>query len=404
MLKLAGFIVPALLACALSAQVTISNSNPKRDSTGAIMDAHDGKILHVAGLYYWFAASYGNCTEPKGNSGCAGAAPGACGFQLNHNVTLWTSTDLFNWQYQGVVFGMANSGLPAGAMFCPKVLYNKQTGMWVLWVNPILGDDFGVSYYAVATSAQPTGPFKVVSQNVTSLAFQDVGDFNLFQDDDGTAYVIYTSHIQGYPTTHQMSVEKLTSDYTATLGSAGNSGFFGQSFVEAPAYFKRNGVYYAVFGQCCCYCQSGSPVTVYSAPSPMGPYTAQGKIDVPGPMTHTSVLSTLRKATCPAENRGRAAAFVQAVLDGAPVAASAQTACKRMTGGDSAVHAQQTDIFAYTDGQGQQQFIWVGDRWQQSPDGLKSHDPTYWAPLVFNSTGGVQPFTFVDNFTITVTA
>jgi len=37
------------------------------------------------------------------------------------------------------------------------------------------------------------------------------------QDDDGTAYIIYTAHISGYPTTHQMSVEQLTDDYTASL-------------------------------------------------------------------------------------------------------------------------------------------------------------------------------------------
>ena len=91
---------------------------------------------------------------------------------------------------------------------------------------------------------------------VTTLAFQDTGDFNLFQDNDGTAYVIYTAHIQGnYAVTHQMSVERLTDDYLGTEGSAGNSGFFGASFVEAPAFFRRGNVYYAVFGQCCCYCQ-----------------------------------------------------------------------------------------------------------------------------------------------------
>ena len=29
-------------------------------------------------------------------------------------------------------------------------------------------------------------------------------------------------------------------------------GIIGMSFVEAPAIFKRNGVYYALFGNCCC--------------------------------------------------------------------------------------------------------------------------------------------------------
>lgn len=90
------------------------------------------------------------------------------------------------------------------------------------------------------------GPFKYVSNNVSTLAFANTGDFNLFVDEDGSAYVIYTSHIVGYDVTHRMSVEQLTDDYTATLGASANSGFFGQSFVEAPAFFKRGNSYYAV--------------------------------------------------------------------------------------------------------------------------------------------------------------
>jgi hypothetical protein len=63
------------------------------------------------------------------------------------------------------------------------------------------------------------------------------------------SYIIYTSHIQGpYSITHQMSVEKLTPDYTGTLGAQFNSGYFGKSFVEAPSFFRRGAVYYAVFG------------------------------------------------------------------------------------------------------------------------------------------------------------
>lgn len=102
------------------------------------------------------------------------------------------------------------------------------------------------SCYAVAVSPSPKGPFKLVNANISTLAYTDVGDFNLFVDDDGSAYVIYTSHIQNYAITHQMSVEKLTDDYTASLGASANSGFFGASFVEAPALFKRNNSYYAV--------------------------------------------------------------------------------------------------------------------------------------------------------------
>lgn len=51
--------------------VNISNVEPRRDSTGAIMDMHDGN-MHVGddGTYYWYAAGYGGCPEKSGPTGC----------------------------------------------------------------------------------------------------------------------------------------------------------------------------------------------------------------------------------------------------------------------------------------------------------------------------------------------
>jgi hypothetical protein len=76
----ASAIAAAAVSAATATQVTISNVVPRRSTDGAIMDAHDGNILYDApsGLYYWYAASYGNCTEPTGPSGCSDAGPGAC--------------------------------------------------------------------------------------------------------------------------------------------------------------------------------------------------------------------------------------------------------------------------------------------------------------------------------------
>ena len=34
--------------------------------------------------------------------------------------------------------------------------------------------------------------------------------------------------------------------------------------------------------------------------------------------------------------------------------------------------------------------MWSGDAWQQAPDDRKQHDPQWWVPLCFNSTGGIQ--------------
>merc|ERR1711918_129906 len=57
-----------------------------------------------------------------------------------------------------------------------------------------------------------------------------------------------------------------------------SSGVFGNEFVEAPAMFKRKGLYYALFDNCCCFCGHGSGIGVYTARSPLGPWTYHNNI------------------------------------------------------------------------------------------------------------------------------
>jgi hypothetical protein len=407
-LVLAGAVGSAVAAgrvpAALPLLVNISNVVPRTDVQGSILDAHDGNVFFdsSSGLYHWVAASYGECKEPAGDSGCAGAALGACGFRTNHNVSVFTSPDLKNWTAHPPAFQAANSGLSNGTaiLFCPKMLFNAASGKYVLWFNWIEGADFSQSFYAVAVADSPLGPFTVTVPQVTTLAFSNTGDFGLYQDDDGTAFIIYTAHIQGYPTTHQMSIERLTPDYSGTMGASGNSGFFGASFVEAPALFKREGVYYAVFGSCCCYCQSGSAVTVYTATSPLGPYTARNVLDA-GAAGSDAAAATARhpSALTGAKNTcSRASA-------GSLAARSSRRRMRRagrVGSSGSAVTAQQSDVFQYFSSDGQPQWMWYGDRWQSAPDGRKGHDFTYWEPLEFAADGNVTSFGWTDSFTVSV--
>ncbi|CAF3346585.1 unnamed protein product [Rotaria socialis] len=332
-------------------EVTISNIIPRRDTNGTIMDAHDGSIFLYDGLYYYYGASYGLCTEPPGPSGCSVWHPGGCGFQLNHNISLYTSMDLSAWTFRGYAFQMS-SMKTQGIMFCPRVLPNPKTKKWIMWFNflPATGTGVSESQYAVAISDTPQGPFQLVTDKVTTLAWENTGDLNLFQDNNGDAYIIYTSHIDGqiYNPSHLMSVEKLSDDYLSSLGKEFNSGYFGENFVEAPAMFKRNGTYYAVFGQCCCYCAEGSSVTAYNSSSPLGPFSTMNNLG----------------------NEG---------------------------------HAQQYNILQYktTENEGYG-YLWQGDRWQSSPDGAKGHDFTYWSPLLFDQDGNAKYMNYTANFTIDV--
>jgi hypothetical protein len=68
----------------------------------------------------------------------------------------------------------------------------------------------------------------------------------------------------------------------------------------------------------------------------------------------------------------------------------------------SAVRSQQSDIFEVSLADGTTAWIWAGDRWQQAPDGLKGHDPQFWAPLEFNADGSIAPLRWIDNFSLPI--
>lgn len=68
-------------------------------------------------------------------------------------------------------------------------------------------------------------------------------DMNLFVDDDGIAYHIYSSEENS-----TLHISQLTDDYTSYSGKYAR--FFPGRFMEAPALFKRGGKYYLIMSGC----------------------------------------------------------------------------------------------------------------------------------------------------------
>ena len=203
------------------------------------------------------------------------------------------------------------------------------------------------------------------------------------------------------------------------LGSAGDTSatgryLFPEYFIEAPALFLRNAVYYAVFGHCCCYCYQGSGAIVHTAPHPLGPWTSLGDVAcIPAAPTPGGAAGG---ATAPATARNSSssrsplraqAAFLSALgLQAAPGVAAQPTpgqGCQYVDPATtSALKSQQSDIFSVDLVDGTSAVIWAGDRWQQSWDGLKGHDPQLWVPLEFRGDGSIAPLRFLDNFTLPI--
>ena len=231
--------------------VTIHNELPRRDTSGSVIDAHDGNLQFFAGRYYLYGTAYGK----------------TAGFSINNRFRAYSSADLEHWTYEGELLIAPTDGV----YYRPYVVYNATTRKYVLWYNwyPKLWN----GQVGVATSDTPSGPFTIASPSVQlSQAADHPGDGSLFVDRDGTAYFVYTVIDQG----HAIRVERLSSDY---LSSTGETSAVLAKGCEAPSMFRRNDDYYVLFDSACCFCTKGSGARVFKSSSPLGPFTQLANIN-----------------------------------------------------------------------------------------------------------------------------
>jgi Glycosyl hydrolases family 43 len=231
-------------------EFSFDNANPRLDTKGQIVDAHDGRIIQFGKRYYWYGTKYGSTN----------------GFTTANEYVCYSSDSLKNWRFEGALL----PNKPTGVYYRPHVIFNEKTKKYILWYNwnPKLWD----GQFGVAESTNPQGPFTIINDNVKvkNSAF-GVGDLGLFVDDDKKAYVSYCT-IQD----HQVSVELLDENYT-------QSTLQGSEIVikhcEAGGMFKRNNLYYLLTDYTCCFCTQGSGAQVFTATNPLGPYTYRQNIN-----------------------------------------------------------------------------------------------------------------------------
>jgi Glycosyl hydrolases family 43 len=231
-------------------QVTINNQNPRLDTKGNIVDAHDGRIIQFGKAFYWYGTKYGNTN----------------GFTQANEYVCYSSNDLKIWKYEGALLQQKLTGV----YYRPHVVYNARTKKYVLWYNwyPKLWD----GQFGVATSDKPTGPFTIVNDNVkVKQNALGVGDLGVFVNDDSKAYLSYNTI-----TNHKVSVELLNEDYTASTLQGSE---FIAEHCEAGSMFKHNGLYYLLTDYTCCFCTQGSGAQVFTASNPLGPYAHRQNIN-----------------------------------------------------------------------------------------------------------------------------
>lgn len=233
------------------------------DTSGQSINAHGGGVLYYQGVYYWYGETKGSFTYRSPGVGWD------CYRTDTGGVSCYSSRDLCNWTFEGVVLKPDTvhsfSDLhPTMVIERPKVIYNDKTNKFVMWMH-IDNHDYTKASAGVAVSNSPTGPFTYLgSMQPNGQASRDM---TLFKDDDGKAYLLYSS--EGNATLH---ITQLTDDYLRPTQHYGRL-FVGQSR-EAPAMFKRDGNYYIITSGCTGWDPNEADCAVATAI--MGPYRSLG--------------------------------------------------------------------------------------------------------------------------------
>lgn len=245
-----------------------------KDTDGNLINAHGGGVLFNNGKYYWYG-------EHRPSSG----------FTTQVGVTCYSSTDLRNWKYEGVALSVsdeAGSDIEKGCIIeRPKVIYNQQTGKFVMWFHlELKAKGYGPARAGVAVSDTPAGPYQYLRSgrinpgiyplnmmeeekkltwnpdeyewwtpewreaiNKGMFVKRDLDggqmsrDMTLFVDDDGKAYHIYSS--EENLTLH---IAELSADYLRHTGKYIR--IFAGGHNEAPAIFKKDGTYWMITSGC----------------------------------------------------------------------------------------------------------------------------------------------------------
>jgi hypothetical protein len=199
-----------------------------RDDRGFLIEAHGGGVTYNAldGRYYWCGAIANKVAPlyPNGNL-----------IRTDVGVMLYSSADLYNWRFEGNILAQ-----PAGWIFClrPHIIWNASTSTWVLWAHVgNLADS--TDRAAVATAPNIKGPWtwQTINLNPDGVGFKDC---SLFQEANGTAYVIYTIGTQ-----NGIRISQLASDYLSSVGGASSLAMTATAR-EAPVLFKRGSTYFLI--------------------------------------------------------------------------------------------------------------------------------------------------------------
>ena len=236
-------IIPKLTSLLLGAQATratlqiIPGATWTATNTGLHIQAHGAGFIEVSGVYYMVGEDHTN-----------GSA-----FQ---NVNCYSSTDLVEWTFVNALLSETSSDGDLGpnrVVERPKIIYNSNTALYVMYMH-IDDSSYGEAKVGVATSDSVCGDYTYHG------SFQPLGqqsrDMGLFQDDDGSSYLLSEdvsdrrqsiAHVSNLTNdtkrANGLRINALSEDYLNVTATT----FLWPDHIEAPALLKTN-EYYFMFG------------------------------------------------------------------------------------------------------------------------------------------------------------
>lgn len=205
------------------------------DTEGNLIQAHGGMILQYKGMWYWYGENKAGQTY-KADSG---------DIRVDFTgIACYSSQDCIQWKNEGNV--LCPSEDPSHDLYrnrvCerPKVLYNEKNQEFVMWMH-IDTEDYTTARAGVAVSDSPTGPFRYLGSVLPNRS--DCRDMTVFQEKDGTAYLIHSSDWN-----KTLRISQLSDDYKTFTGVCTKA--FIEQEREAPALFRVDNIYYMITSGC----------------------------------------------------------------------------------------------------------------------------------------------------------
>ncbi len=212
----------------------LKNGELWKDVNGEPIHAHGGWMLYYNGYYYWYGEDrrenyYVSCYRSK-------------------NLTDWefrnhiiTTESKMEGYYVRTTLMLRNKNGGKINLERPKVLYNKKTKKFVLWVHVENGMDYHEAAVGIAECDSPDGDF-VYYGHFNPYGYMS-RDCTLFQEEDGTAYFISAARDNA-----DLHMYRLTDDYKNVKKLVHK--LYQGEYREAPAVVKYNGMYHMLTSFC----------------------------------------------------------------------------------------------------------------------------------------------------------